>query len=186
MKFLNKIKEKIKIDKIVLFPKTLNGKMIFFTVLVYIVFCGTLINSIIEKNKELELSKKTIEITKENIKQIEIKRIENKKTNFSIDYYKNLIDVYSKVNNFKINLTKNKSKYNKNMRIDLTFDNNKVLTNIELFDLLIAMSKLGYIETANNRLVVLHVENFTKDDAIKQIKAKRGTIDSIDVNNTKK
>ena len=112
-------------------------------------------------------SKNELASLEARLKKIQNQNVSVSKDSFDVDYFLKSIDAYGRVNQITLTTAFSKSKYDNAMQIDITFANE--LNQKELYDASYAFSKLGYIENAGTTKIVLHVEKFTRDDAIKQI-----------------
>lgn len=110
------------------------------------------------------LSKK---IENESIKTMTVKKQLQPNKPFDVSFYKNAVLAYAKVHSLKrLEFSATTSEYAGAMKITLKWE---ALKRDDFVRALNAFSNLGYISHANSSGVTLHVVNFTKSDALRQL-----------------
>lgn len=160
------------INIVSLLPKTKGMRITAGLTILALLIVSVQAKGLLEIYQEGLIEKNELASLETRMKKIQSQNVAINKDNFDVDYYLKSIDAYGKVNQVNLSTAFSKSKYDNAMQIEITFANE--LNQKELYDASYAFSKLGYIDSANPTKIIMHVEKFTKDDAIKQIQTQNG------------
>lgn len=159
----------ISLDKFI--PRTKSGKITAALTFIALLVVAFQTKSAVQIYAEVLVEKNELQALQTQIADFQKKGgVSVSKEIFDVDYFLKSIDAYGKINGLTLTTSSSKSKYDNAMQIDISFT--RALNAKELYDASYAFAKLGFIETADNSKIVMYVEKFTRDDAIKQLENK--------------
>lgn len=160
----------ISLDKFI--PRTKSGKITAALTFIALLVVAFQTKSAVQIYAEVLVEKNELKTLQTKMADFQKKRsvYATSKEIFDVDYFLKSIDAYAKINGLTLTTSSLKSKYDNAMQIDISFT--RALNAKELYAASYAFAKLGFIETADNSKIVMHVEKFTRDDAVKQLENK--------------
>lgn len=155
--------------KKIFMTKKINHKIIAIIIGTGLIFyIGICINNYINISKEIDVVQNQIESYKmqNNTISTTLNSIPGKLSpNTDLSYYAGSIYAYASLEDFKVETRNGETKYKDTIALNVYYsefqDKNKFK------DFIKSLSHLGYIENITNKSLVLHVTNFTIEDAIK-------------------
>lgn len=134
-------------------------------ILFYLLFISFNVNDIMTILNEKDIVSTQTKMVMEENEMLKMKNSQNIKLpdNLDLSFYASNIYAYSMLEKFNVQVNNAPSKYSNAVAIKITMDS--MNDKLKLKNFVLALNYLGFVESVSKTQIILHVKQFTKEDA---------------------